>query len=157
MSRDAKQSFAALAAGMLFGTGLVIARATEPAVVLGFLDWFGAWNPSLLAMMAGAVFTHSLLHPWIVRRERPRWTESFALPARTDLDARLIGGAALFGIGWGLGGYCPGPSVVALASGRADALVVLGSIGIGTLLAARFERRDRAHLQTETGRMPSES
>jgi len=138
MSGRTLQYLAALACGALFGAGLVLARATEPRVVLGFLDWFGAWDPSLLVMMIGAVLTHAPLYRWLTRRERPQWAQSLSVPTEAKVDTSLIGGSALFGVGWGLSGYCPGPSVVALASGRYDALVVLGSIALGIAIAARL-------------------
>jgi uncharacterized protein len=105
----------ALASGALFGAGLALGGMTDPVRVRGFLDLFGRWDPTLAFVMAGAVAVMAIA--WRVRAgmSRPVFADRFSLPVRTDLDVRLIVGAALFGIGWGLAGLCPGPAVAALA------------------------------------------
>ena len=105
----------ALAAGTLFGAGLTFAGMTDPQRVRGFLDVFGQWDPTLAFVMAGAVFVMAIA--WQLRRlmGHPLFAEKFVLPGRTDFDPPLIGGAALFGIGWGLAGLCPGPAIASLA------------------------------------------
>ena len=101
--------FAALASGALFGLGLAMAGMTDARRVLGFLDLFGAFDPTLLFVLGGAVATTVLLFGLVLRRDAPVFAEAFQLSDLRAVDRRLLGGAALFGIGWGLAGYCPGP------------------------------------------------
>ncbi len=107
------KSLAALACGLLFGAGLALSGMTDTAKVLGFLDLFGSWIPDLVFVMGGAVCVTLVSFRFILRR-RPLLAPDFSLPERKDLDGRLLGGAALFGIGWGVFGYCPGPALSAL-------------------------------------------
>ncbi len=107
------KNLAALACGLLFGAGLALSGMTDTAKVLGFLDLFGRWDPDLLFVMGGAVCV-TLVSFRFVLRGRPLLASSFSLPAQRDVDPRLLGGAALFGIGWGVFGYCPGPALSAL-------------------------------------------
>lgn len=122
---------AAFLSGTLFALGLGIAGMTRPGKVVAFLDVAGAWDPSLAFVMAGAVATHALLLRRIVRRDAPVLGGRFALPTRRDLDGRLIAGAALFGVGWGLVGYCPGPAVTSLAAGRTEPVVFVAAMLAG--------------------------
>jgi uncharacterized membrane protein YedE/YeeE len=116
-------------AGLVFGVGLLVSGMTRPEKVLGFLDVFGRWDASLMFVMLGAIGVHALGYRWALRRSRPLYASAFALPRKRAIDARLLGGAALFGLGWGLGGYCPGPSVVALPGGGSGvALFVLAML-----------------------------
>lgn len=124
----------AFLAGLVFALGLGLGGMTQPIRVLGFLDVFGAWNPSLAFVMAGAVTTYALLRLWIMHRTRPLFAGSFAVPSRTDIDAALIGGAVIFGIGWGLVGFCPGPALVALGAAVPEAGVFVGAMMAGMLL-----------------------
>ena len=112
----------ALAAGLLFGAGLTISGMTDPQRVRGFLDLFGHWDPTLAFVMGGAVLVMAVA--WRLRRRmgHPLFAEKFALPDRSDLDARLILGSALFGVGWGLAGLCPGPAIASLALAPAAVL-----------------------------------
>lgn len=103
--------------GLLFGLGLVVSQMLNPAKVLAFLDVFGDWDPSLALVMGGAVVAASVGFALAGRRAAPLWAPAFQIPTRRDLDARLITGAALFGIGWGLAGLCPGPAIAALPLG----------------------------------------
>jgi uncharacterized membrane protein YedE/YeeE len=112
---------------------------TNPAKVLGFLNPFGNWDPSLIFVMVGAIGVHALLYRAILRRKSPVAAETFAVPAVRRVDARLVVGSALFGVGWGLSGYCPGPSVVALASGSMNVLVFVAALLIGSVLASRLD------------------
>lgn len=98
-------TLAGLAAGFLFGLGLCLSGMTSPAVVQGFLDVAGAWNPTLIFVMAGGVAVTFLGYRFLVPKSRPLWATKFALPAATRIDAPLLLGAAIFGIGWGLAGY----------------------------------------------------
>lgn len=104
-----------LVSGALFGAGLVIGGMTDPAKVRGFLDLFGAWDPTLAFVMGGAVIVMTVAWRLQSRMVRPLFGEGFSLPDQRDLDGRLIAGAALFGIGWGIAGLCPGPAVASLA------------------------------------------
>jgi len=130
----AKKPALAGAAGVLFGIGLALSGMSQPAKVLGFLDVAGAWDPSLMFVMGGALAIHVLLSRVILRRDRPLFDDEFHLPAKTAIDGRLVGGAALFGLGWGLGGFCPGPALTSAASGALPAIVFVGAMTAGMLV-----------------------
>ena len=102
------KALAGYLAGLLFGLGLAVSGMTDPARVIGFLDVAGAWDPTLIFVLGGAVVTTFIGYRLVWRRQAPVLDVRFQLPTRRDLDGRLLGGAALFGIGWGLTGYCPG-------------------------------------------------
>jgi uncharacterized membrane protein YedE/YeeE len=122
----------ALVAGVLFGVGLVISGMTLPDKVIGFLNMFGgAWDPSLALVIVGAVGVHAVLLRVILRRATPLVDTKFHLPTRRDLDPKLVGGAALFGIGWGLGGVCPGPGLVGAATLASPMLLFVGGLVLG--------------------------
>jgi hypothetical protein len=104
----------ALLAGLLFGLGLTVSQMVNPAKVLNFLDIAGTWEPSLLFVLGGAVATAFIGFRLAGRRAKPLLDESYPLPTATRIDGRLLGGAILFGVGWGLIGFCPGPAVAAL-------------------------------------------
>ena len=104
-----------LASGLLFGAGLTVSGMTDPERVRGFLDIFGTWDPTLVFVMGGAVIVMAIAWRIRARMAKPLFGEKFSLPDRTDLDARLIMGSALFGIGWGFAGLCPGPAIASLA------------------------------------------
>jgi uncharacterized membrane protein YedE/YeeE len=140
-----KSALAALASGALFGAGLIVSGMTKPAKVVGFLDVFGSWDASLAFVMIGAIAVHLVAFRLIRRRSSPLFDVRFHLPTRKDIDARLVVGAVIFGVGWGLGGLCPGPGLVAAAGGVAAAIafVVGMTVGIKTehLLARRLAAR----------------
>lgn len=128
------------ASGCLFAIGLGVSGMTQPSKVVGFLDLSGAWDPSLVFVMLGAVAVYSVLHRLILLRPAPLFDRRFHLPTVKDVDLRLIAGAAIFGVGWGVGGYCPGPGLVSAASGALPALLfVLGMTG-GTMLEHRIRK-----------------
>jgi uncharacterized membrane protein YedE/YeeE len=129
----------AFVAGLIFGSGLIIGGMTQPEKVTAFLDFGGAWDPSLAMVMGGALGTHALLSRLILRRPAPLLDRRFHLPTRRDLDRRLLAGAALFGLGWGIGGYCPGPGLTALAAGG-PALVFVGAMIAGMFAFQVFEK-----------------
>ena len=106
-----------LIAGTLFGLGLTISGMVNPQKVIGFLDFAGDWDPTLAFVMGGAVLVAIPAFRLISKRPHPVLADAFDLPTKKDVDGRLLGGAALFGVGWGLSGFCPGPAVTALASG----------------------------------------
>ena len=125
---------AALAAGVLFGAGLAVSDMVNPARVLGFLDVAGAWDPTLAFVMGGALAVTASTFWWILRRPRPVLAESFALPTARAVDARLLGGAALFGVGWGLVGFCPGPALAALPFAGWQGVLFALAMAAGMLL-----------------------
>lgn len=120
-----------LGAGLVFGIGLILSGMTRPAKVVGFLDVLGDWDPSLGFVMAGAIAVHFLAYRLVPRLRRPVWAASFSLPSRRDVDWRLISGAALFGAGWGLGGYCPGPALTSVFAGASSTLIFTGAMLAG--------------------------
>ncbi|MEZ0170095.1 DUF6691 family protein [Microvirga sp. TS319] len=127
----------AFASGLLFGLGLIVSQMVNPAKVLGFLDIMGDWDPSLAFVMGGAVMMSALGYWFARRRGIPVLAARHEIPARRDLDPRLIAGAALFGIGWGLVGLCPGPALVALTFGPHD-VVVFAAAMIAGMAIFRF-------------------
>ncbi|MEC9219333.1 MAG: DUF6691 family protein, partial [SAR324 cluster bacterium] len=137
-TKMAKSNIAAFLCGLLFSIGLGISGMTQPHKVIGFLDVFGEWDLSLAFVMGGAVISYLLLQLWIQRRfSTPMLGEKFQFPSRKDLDRSLIFGALLFGLGWGLGGYCPGPAITSLGSVSLNALLFVVAMGMGMLLADR--------------------
>ena len=134
----AKFNISSFICGILFSIGLGISGMTQPNKVIGFLDVFGEWNPSLAFVMGGAVLSYLALQLLIQRNfSIPVLGGSFQIPTRKDLDRSLIIGALLFGSGWGLGGYCPGPAITSLGSGSLNALLFVVAMGVGMLLADR--------------------
>lgn len=129
---------ASFACGLLFAFGLVAGGMTQPSKVVGFLDVTGHFDPSLALVMGGALATHALLRRFVLARARPVLAPKFSLPSRSDIDGRLVAGAAIFGMGWGLGGFCPGPAVVALGGGAPSALVFVPAMLAGMLLHDRW-------------------
>lgn len=120
--------------GFGFALGLGIGGMTTPSRVLGFLDVAGEWDPSLAFVMMGAVVTYAILRLPIEGRDRPVLQMHFALPSRRELDGALVGGAVLFGVGWGLVGFCPGPAVVALGAAVPQAAIFVSAMVAGMLL-----------------------
>ncbi len=125
-------------AGLLFGLGLIVGGMTDPARVLGFLDIAGAWDPSLIFVMLGAVVTTALGYRLVLARPRPLCDRDFHLPTAKRIDSRLLLGAALFGTGWGLAGYCPGPVIVSLAGAQSGAWVMFAAMLAGWWVVDRF-------------------
>jgi len=132
-----------LLAGLIFGLGLLISGMANPAKVQNFLDLAGSFDPSLLFVMAGAVVVTLVGYRLVLRRPSPLLAEQFHLPAVKDIDARLVSGAALFGIGWGLSGFCPGPAITSLALLAEGTLVFVPAMFAGIALA-RLVIRARA-------------
>lgn len=121
----------AFAAGSLFGLGLTISRMIDPAKVLGFLDVSGDWDPSLALVMAGALFVMAIGYRVASARRTPWLASAFQVPTRRDVDARLATGAVIFGVGWGLVGFCPGPAISGLALGRYEVFVFVLAMLLG--------------------------
>jgi hypothetical protein len=131
---------AAFASGALVGAGLAVASMTDRQVVLGFLDIAGDWNPTLAFVMAGAVAVTAVAFRIVLRRSSPALGGGFRLPQGDVIDRSLLAGAAIFGIGWGLAGFCPGPALVGVAAGLADAWIFLPALVAGSFLAGQLRR-----------------
>lgn len=132
---------AALLAGLVFGLGLIVSGMADPAKVLGFLDLFGHWDPSLAFVMGGAIGVGAVAFALAGRRSRSLLGEAMRLPQSRQIDRRLVGGSLLFGIGWGIAGFCPGPALVALGTGESKALVFVTTMLLGMGLFEWIERR----------------
>ncbi|WP_437281186.1 DUF6691 family protein [Sorangium sp. So ce375] len=156
------QGVVALLAGLLFAVGLGVSGMTQPSRVIGFLDVAGDWDPSLAFVMAGAISVHFLAYRVLRWRRRgvgvdaagparaprfPLLADRAAVPTRNDIDARLVAGAALFGVGWGLVGYCPGPALVSLATGSRAVLAFVVAMAAGMVIerlaTARADTREQ--------------
>ena len=129
-----------LISGALFGGGFALGGMTDPARVRGFLDLFGNWDPTLAFVMGGAVIVMAIAWRFQPRMAHPLFAEKFALPDRTDLDVRLIGGAALFGMGWGIAGLCPGPGITALVIEPLSAAIFVAAMLAGMGLVRLIDR-----------------
>lgn len=136
------QPLVSLMAGLVFGLGLAIAEMTNPLKVQAFLDLAGDWDPSLAFVMGGAVTVTALAFRFILHRPVPFYGERFHLPTLTQVDRKLLVGAALFGIGWGLAGYCPGPALATVLSGNSEAWLFVPAMLVGGALQ-RWQRRSQ--------------
>ena len=134
------KGLAALLCGTLFGIGLAVSGMTDTAKVLGFLDLFGDWVPDLAFVMGGAVCVTLVAFRFIVKRDRSLLGEIMSLPKTTAIDARLLSGAAIFGIGWGVYGYCPGPAISALGYLQSNTVIFVVAMLVGMGLANRVGR-----------------
>ncbi|ANO52282.1 DUF6691 family protein [Woeseia oceani] len=137
-----KTKLAALLAGALFGLGLAISQMINPEKVIAFLDVTGNWDPSLALVLAAAVIVSFIGFRLAKIRVSPLLAPVFRAPTRTDLDRRLLSGAAIFGMGWGLAGYCPGPAIAALAIGSWEPVVFLLAMTAGSLVMSRIDSRN---------------
>lgn len=140
------QILTSLLAGLVFGLGLILSGMADPAKVLGFLDLAGAWDPSLALVMGGAIAVGLPAFALARRRSQSLLGAPMRLPTVRRIDRRLVGGSLLFGIGWGIAGFCPGPALVALGMGKAQALVFVVAMLAGMGLFELLERRRRAAL-----------
>lgn len=136
--------FTALLAGLVFGIGLIVSGMANPAKVLGFLDLAERWDPSLGLVMAGAISVGLIAFTIAARRTRSFLGAELKLPSARDIDRRLIGGGLLFGIGWGVAGFCPGPALLALGMGEAKAFIFVIAMLVGMGIFELFERRKSA-------------
>ena len=130
----------ALVAGLVFGIGLIAAGMTQPLKVQAFLDLAGAWDPSLALVMGGAVCVGLVAFAWARRRNRTLDGQPIEWPTATQIDAPLVLGGVMFGIGWGLAGLCPGPAIVALGSGWGDAAIFVAAMLVGMAAHDRVKR-----------------
>jgi uncharacterized membrane protein YedE/YeeE len=140
------RNLAALASGTLFGLGLSLAQMTNPDKVLNFLDISGHWDPSLLLVLGGAVVLSTLGYWVVLRRGAPLWDTLFHLPLRHAVDRPLVIGSALFGMGWGIAGYCPGPAIASLGFANPETLWVLPAIVAGAALQRWSHYRQNADI-----------
>lgn len=135
----------AAAIGLIFGIGIVVSGMANPAKVLNFFDVFGTWDPSLMLVMGSALVVTFVGYRFVLRRPAPTFDRIFHLPTKRDLDVPLIAGSALFGIGWGIAGFCPGGAIPALGSGEPSPLIfvaaMIGGILGANALRAAFARR----------------
>lgn len=136
-----QRALAAAVSAVLFGVGLVLSGMTQPAKVIGFLDVTGAWDPSLMFVMVGAIGVHAIAWRFIKRAPQPVLGGTFQVPTNTAIDARLVVGAGLFGIGWGLSGICPGPGLVSLASNSSAVLTFVGAMFVGLAIVSSWQTR----------------
>lgn len=150
-----KQSIIALIAGIIFGLGLSISQMTDSARVLGFLDITGVWDPTLMFVLGGAVGVTVIAFRFILRRPQPFIATKFQLPTNNSLDRQLLIGSGLFGIGWGIAGYCPGPGVTSLVQGSGNSFLFMFAL-IGGILAHRFVTNANSR-RTENRSDPIES
>jgi uncharacterized membrane protein YedE/YeeE len=146
MSHATLRNLAALGSGVVFGVGLSLAQMTNPDKVLNFLDISGHWDPSLLLVLGGAVVLSAIAFRFVFKRGAPLWDDQFHLPLAKAIDRPLIIGSALFGIGWGLSGYCPGPAIASLGFGNPEALWVVPSILAGAALQRWTHYRQTADI-----------
>ena len=130
--------FLSLLAGVTMGLGLAISGMINPAKVLNFLDFSGDWDPTLVVVMASALITTLVGYRLVFRRKKPLFASRFSLPTRREIDTPLIAGAVLFGIGWGLAGFCPGPAIAALTSLRAEPFVFVAAMAAGMVIMKHF-------------------
>jgi uncharacterized protein len=135
------KTLTALVSGLIFGIGLLVAGMANPAVVLAFLDLSRPWNPSLAFVMVGAIAVATLAFAWAKRRERSLLNQNISLPRANQIDRALLGGAALFGAGWGLAGICPGPAFVLAGTGAIKGFYFLAAMIAGFALHALLTRK----------------
>ncbi|MEO1328999.1 MAG: DUF6691 family protein [Pseudomonadota bacterium] len=128
-----KLAFAVLS-GLIFGTGIAVSGMMDPAKVLNFFDFAGAWDPSLAFVMGGALIVTFVGYRLSWRRGAPLFGGRFQLPTSTAIDRKLVGGSALFGVGWGIAGFCPGAAIPALGTGRWEVALFLAAVVVGFLL-----------------------
>jgi len=136
-----KSIAAAFPLGLLFGIGLVTSGMSNPAKVIGFLDITGQWDPSLAFVMGGAVIVFGMLYRFALRQQKPVLAAAYSFPDRKQVDTPLIAGALVFGVGWGLGGFCPGPAIVSAGFGDPRVWLFVAAMIVGILLFRFVLRR----------------
>jgi len=136
--KDRLYTLGSFVSGLLFALGLGISGMTHPSKVLGFLDFFGRWDPSLMFVMGGAVLVSAIAFRFVLRLRAPLLADRFHLPTQTKVDRSLVLGSVLFGIGWGLSGYCPGPVISSVVTLSPPALVFLSAMLVGMALHRAF-------------------
>jgi uncharacterized protein len=140
--KDKRAHIVAFFSGLLFAIGLGVAGMSNPYKVLNFLDLFGDWDPSLALVMAGAILVYAPVYKRLKGKDAPKFAERFHWPTKQDIDVKLVVGSILFGIGWGTAGFCPGPAIVAVTSGKPSVLAFFAAMVLG-MLGQRFVTRWR--------------
>jgi hypothetical protein len=125
--------------GLIFGVGISVSGMANPAKVLNFFDVAGTWDPSLAFVMGGALIVTFVGYRLVLRREAPLLASAFQLPTRRDLDLPLVGGAAFFGVGWGIAGFCPGGALPAIGTGRSEVLIFVAALMVGIIAAKTLQ------------------
>lgn len=133
--------FAAGLSGLVFALGLALGGMTDPSKVLAFLDFAGSWDPSLAFVMGGAMGTYTIARLLILKRPEPIGGGTFPVFPKARPDRRLVAGAAIFGVGWGLGGWCPGPALASIGAGAGELLAFVGSMFLGMLIFRAWNQR----------------
>lgn len=141
MTRQLLQPIAALVSGTVFGFGLALSGMLNPARVQGFLDIFGVWDPSLAFVLGGAVMVAFIGVRTMYRLDKPAFDETFQVPTKKRIDAPLVFGSALFGLGWGIGGFCPGPAVASLSVGLTESFLFVAAMLVGMTIHDRIWSR----------------
>jgi uncharacterized membrane protein YedE/YeeE len=147
MTTDKRSHVVALLSGLLFAIGLGIAGMTNPHKVLNFLDVFGDWDPSLALVMGGAILVYAPVYRRLKGESAPKFGDRFHWPTKQDVDSKLVIGSILFGVGWGIAGFCPGPAIVAATTGRAAVLAFFAAMVLGMLAQGFVARRLEARRQ----------
>jgi uncharacterized membrane protein YedE/YeeE len=138
------QRIAALVAGLVFGAGLALSGMVNPLKVVNFLDLFGTWDPTLIFVMGAGLAVTFIGYRLVLARAKPLYADAFSLPATTLIDARLIGGSVLFGLGWGLTGFCPGPAIASLVFGLWPSVLFVAAMAVGMIATKLIMRRASA-------------
>jgi uncharacterized protein len=134
------QIFTSFVIGLIFGLGLILSGMTNPAKIIGFLDIFGNWDPSLALVMLGAILVNAVSFQLIKKRKKSLLGQPVKLPATSNIDHKLIIGSAIFGVGWGLAGYCPGPSIASILQGGYQPVVFVISMLLGMVFFELFNK-----------------
>lgn len=144
-----QKQIVSLVVGLVFGLGLIVSGMTNPAKVVGFLDLFGAWDPSLAFVMGGAIAVGMVFFRLAGQRTQAMLGGPMHLPTRRDVDRRLIVGGVLFGAAWGLGGFCPGPGIVSVGAGNEAGYVFVAAMLLGMLVFERLDKRRAARANAQ--------
>ncbi len=136
-----RNNLGALAVGFVFALGLGISGMTNPQKILGFLDVFGSWDPSLIFVMVGSIAIHLVTYRLIRRRQSPLFSPHWHVPQKSDITLSLVVGSAIFGIGWGLAGYCPGPAITSIASLQARPVLFVAMMVAGMFLFQQLDKK----------------
>ena len=138
--------FLVLMSGLLFGAGVTISGMVNPMKVLNFMDIFGRWDATLILVMGAALAVTLMGYQIIFKRTAPLFAASFRLPTSKDIDAKLLGGAALFGLGWGISGFCPGPAVASVVFGRTESITFVIAMAAGMIVTKQIQNRRLAQV-----------
>ncbi len=154
MKNQIKSNLAAFGAGILFALGLGISGMARPEKVIGFLNITGDWDPSLAFVMVGGIAVHTLFYQlWLKQKSKPLLATAFSIPTSKKIDSRLVIGSAMFGIGWGLSGFCPGPALLSTMSFNKSSLIFVLAMIAGMVLFHFYERaRQNQHLAQSTAK-----